>query len=247
MVCFLGHCEVIVLEGRQGLVTPQLVILQCSLILERTVFQKCGSATIEPIFKSFLLPPSFNWEEFVRRKKKKRKMFFIFHLLSALMCPYFVFYKPCFLFLGSFDQNLSFGSASILAFLRQSPSACPGILKLILQRGWCVVCECVSVGVTHVGPLSPHTCLQQSGSLRGAGAPPVLGRMWGHSSLGHCEVGHWKKPPFQRLFAALGREQGKRQLLCKSFVAVRKFATESSFPLTGILWSQKGNGDVSKC
>lgn len=85
MVCFLGHCEVIVLEGRQGLVTPQLVILQCSLILERTVFQKCGSATIEPIFKSFLLPPSFNWEKFVRRKKKKRKMFFYF---SCAFCTH---------------------------------------------------------------------------------------------------------------------------------------------------------------
>lgn len=68
MVCFLGHCEVIVLEGRQGLVTPQLVILQCRLLLERSVFQKCGSATIGPIFKYFLLSPSFNWEEFVERK-----------------------------------------------------------------------------------------------------------------------------------------------------------------------------------
>lgn len=68
MACFLGHCEVIVLEGRQGLVTPQLVILQCSVILERSVFQKCGPATIGPIFKHFLLSPSFNWQEFVRRK-----------------------------------------------------------------------------------------------------------------------------------------------------------------------------------
>lgn len=159
------------------------------------------------------------------------------------MCPYFIFYKPCFLFLGSFDQNLRLGSASMLAFLRQSPSACQGILKLIMQRGWCVWVwvwhmkgHCpftrVSSSLGAWEGLVPHQCLAGCGDTA----------LWAQS----CEVGHWKKPPFERLFAALGREQGKRQLLCKSFVAVRNFATESSFPLTGILWSQKGNADVSK-
>lgn len=94
MVCFLGHCEVIVLEGRQGLVTPQLVILQCSLILEKSVFQKCGSATMGPICKYFLLSPSFNWEEFLKEKIKAFTFYFscafcthmsLFHLLQTLL------------------------------------------------------------------------------------------------------------------------------------------------------------------
>lgn len=118
MVCFLGRCEVIVLEGREGLVTPQLVILQCSLILETSLFQKCGSATMGPIFKYFLLSPSFNWEEFL--KEKKNHSLFTFHVLSALTCLYFIFYKPCSPFLQRFVQNLSLGSASILAFLRRA-------------------------------------------------------------------------------------------------------------------------------
>lgn len=84
MVCFLGHCEVIVLEGRQGLVTPQLVILQCSLILERSVFQKCGSATMGPIFKYFLLSPSFNWEEFLKEKKIIHFLLFMCFLHSCI-------------------------------------------------------------------------------------------------------------------------------------------------------------------
>jgi len=130
MVCFLGHCEVIILEGRQGLVTPQLVILQCSLILERCVFQKCGSATIGPILKYFLLSLSFNWEEFVERKNIQ----FMFNVLLHLCVSISSSYKLCFPFLGSCDQNLSSGGASILACLRESPSAWPDVLMPVLQR-----------------------------------------------------------------------------------------------------------------
>lgn len=130
-------------------------------------------------------------------------------------------YKPCFPFLGSFDRNSSLGSASILAFLRQSPSAWPGILKPVLQRGWAGGCGgwrgvCVCVCVSHIGPLPPHMCFQHPGILRGASAPLVLGRVWGALWAQSCELGHWKTPPFQRLFTALGKEQGKRQLLRKA-------------------------------
>lgn len=161
MVYFLCYCEVIILEGRQGLVTPQLVILQCSLILERSVFQKSGSATIGPTFKYFLLSPHFSWEEFVKRKKNHS--LFTFHVLSALMCLYFIFYKPCFSFLGSFDQNLSLGSASLHPScsmtepisLARHPEA-HAAKRVVCVWVWVSVCGCDTCRATAPSHVSPE-------------------------------------------------------------------------------------------
>lgn len=149
MVCFLGHCEIIVLEGRQGLVTPQLVILRCSLILERSVFQKCSSATIGPIFKYFLLHPSFNQEEF--GEKKKKSLLFtpnvLLHLysISSSYIHHFPFIRSCnqnprlrksavHSCFTSPDLPLLPAKSPVPVFLRGSTAAWLGKLMLMLQR-----------------------------------------------------------------------------------------------------------------
>lgn len=219
MVCFLGHCEVIVLEGRQGLVTPQLVILQRGLILERSVFQKCGSATIGPIFKYFLLSPSFNSEELVERKNIHSML----HVLLRSCVSVSSSYALRFPFLRSCDQNLSSGSAccpqwlsltrlisaagraSVLAYLRESPSAWLGTLMLVLQRRGQT---CRANGSSHVPPVAWEPkrgqCSLALGEVRRVSWPLQLvcleGAVWGVSH----ELGHRETPPSQRRFTALG-------------------------------------------
>lgn len=164
-----------------------------------------------PIFKYFLLSSSFNWEGFL--KGKKNHSLFTFHVLSALRCLYFTFYKACFPFLGSFDQKLEFGKCLHPSFPKAEPISLArhpeaNAAKRVYGGVW--------AWVWHIRPPSPGTCPQQPGTLGGAGALLALGRAWGVLWAQICELGHWKTAPFQRLFTALGRELSKRQLLCKS-------------------------------
>lgn len=83
-------------------------------------------------------------------------------------------YKLCFAFLGSCDQNLGSGGASILAYLRESPSAWPGILILVLQRA--------GGGHTRRADAPSH--------LSPAAWEPERG--WGSLALGEVQRGSWE-------------------------------------------------------
>lgn len=156
------------------------------------------SATIGSTFKDFLLSPPLNWKSLL---KENKSFTFYFSCTFCTQVSLFHLLQTSFSLSWEFWPKPEFGKClHASCSKRQGLSAWPGILKLMLQRGWCV-CEsgcdtCRAIVPSHVSPWEPERAI----------VPLILGRVWGDLWAQSCEQGCWKTPPLQRLFTALGRE-----------------------------------------